>query len=99
MTAPIVARRVEIGPARPGEFEWVYEATEAGEGIAGMAFRCPCGCGREGLIDFSPGRSPSLRWDGSETAPTLEGAITLAGCLKDSRWRLVAGFWRAWERV
>lgn len=99
MAAALPARRVELGPARPGEFEWVYEATDAGEGIAGMAFRCPCGCGREGLIEFSPARIPSLRWDGSESRPTLDGAVTLAVCPSKSRWRLVAGFWRAWEHL
>lgn len=99
MTAPVPARRVAIGPARPGEFEYAYEATDAGEGIAGLAFRCPCGCGHEGLLDFSPALTPSWTWDGDEDKPTLDGAVALAACPKASRWRLFKGHWRPWERL
>lgn len=47
----------------------------------GMAFRCPCGCGRESWLPFEPhGRpGPSWEWDGNETAPTLKPSILFKG--------------------
>lgn len=75
----------------PGAFEI---RGVAGEG--GIAFRCPCGCGREGYCPFRNAedvdRHPTWEWDGNREAPTLTPSILfIGGC----QWHgfLTAGEW------
>jgi hypothetical protein len=53
------------------------------QGIGGILYNCPCGCGRIGGVDFNP-RNPShseavgravWNWDGNEHNPTLTPSI------------------------
>lgn len=49
-------------------------------GAAGIAFRCPCGCGEEGYlpvrIPFAPATSSTdWEWDGNAEAPTISPSV------------------------
>lgn len=58
------------------------------EQIAGIGFRCPCGCKREGYLPLrdQDNTGPSWVWDGSKTAPTLEPSILQVGGCKWHGW-------------
>lgn len=58
-------------------------------------FRCPCGCGDFARIpvgkDAKPAVSPSWKWNGSLTEPTLEPSVHQLNCgwhgyLRDGYW-------------
>lgn len=71
----------------PGAYEFVEHRDS---GSSGMAFICPCGCGREGYLPFRPESSPSWQWNGDRQRPTLTPSILqVGGC----RWHgyLTAG--------
>jgi hypothetical protein len=72
----------------PGAIEFVGHKDAAG--TAGLAFMCPCGCGREGYLPFRPEPSPSWEWDGNREAPTLKPSIQQVGGCKWHGW-LTAG--------
>lgn len=64
------------------------------EGGIGMAFRCPCGCGRDGYLPIRPpdDHGPSWEWNGDRQRPTLKPSIQqVGGC----RWHgyLRNGVW------
>lgn len=56
----------------------------------GLLFMCPCGCGREGCLPFSPDLSPSWQFDGNKSAPKLTPSILQVGGCKWHGW-LTAG--------
>ena len=73
---------------RPGVID--LRTVDKGGRVAGMGFRCPCGCGREGWLPFEdrPGAAPSWSWDGDVAAPTLTPSVQqVGGCL-----------WHGWLR-
>jgi hypothetical protein len=59
----------------------------------GMAFVCPCGCGREGWLPFKPEPSPSWNWNGNSLHPTLTPSVQQVGGCRWHGW-LEAGVWR-----
>ncbi len=65
--------------------------------ILGMVFRCPCGCGSIGSLDFrndNPDQHPSWTWDGNQEMPTLTPSVLKNS---DCRWHgyLTAGVWES----
>lgn len=79
---------------KPGAYEYV-ENTE--HDVAGIDFRCPCGCGKLGYLPFSTGNpneeGPHWKFNGDSNAPTLQPSVLQkTGC----KWHgyLSAGEWR-----
>lgn len=67
-------------------------------GIAGIGFRCPCGCGMEGYLPIraqgSPRtEAPEWEWDGNELAPTLYPSVYNSGLPCQWHGWLRAGQW------
>lgn len=72
-----------------------------GEGIAGIGFRCPCGCGNEGYLpvrapEMERTQRPEWEWDGNTVAPTLSPSVFNTGMpckwhgyLRNGEWVLV----------
>ena len=58
----------------------------------GIAFVCPCGCGRQGWLPFRPAPSPSWEWNGNSIKPTLTPSIQQVGGCRWHGW-LRAGVW------
>ncbi len=67
--------------------------------VAGVGFRCPCGCGREGYLPIraeghARTQTPEWEWNGSEDAATLRPSVLqIGGCcwhgwLTDGEWRV-----------
>lgn len=88
------ATRVEYIRAPEGQQPGAYEIRGSIE-EGGMAFRCPCGCGREGYNPFRTTENvehPSWVWDGNADAPTLTPSILFVG---GCQWHgfLTAGEW------
>ena len=63
-----------------------------------MWFCCPCGCGAFSRIpvgeNVKPDQSPSWKWNGSKTEPTLEPSVNQLNCgwhgwLRDGYWESV----------
>ena len=78
-------------PLLPGEFE--YTGMDGKDGIYGMAFVCPCGCGAVGVLSFEAyDNHPKWNWDGNEESPTLTPSVQRTG---DCRWHgyLTNGEW------
>lgn len=46
--------------------------------VAGIAFRCPCGCGYESWLPIKPDER-GWQWDGDFEAPTLTPSILQSG--------------------
>lgn len=76
----------------PGAFEFTIDSNHW---VTGMAFRCPCGCGREGYLPFKPEKSPSWEFNGDVDKPTLKPSVLqVGGCrwhgwLKQGQWHSV----------
>lgn len=71
------------------EFRQWYNRDE----IAGLGFRCPCGCGREGYLPLDrDSKHPSWSWDGNLEKPTLTPSVLqIGGCqwhgwLRNGEW-------------
>jgi hypothetical protein len=61
----------------------------------GIAFICPCGCGRESYLRRSPVEcGPSWDFSGTVDAPTLEPSIYNAGMPCQWHGWLRAGYWQ-----
>lgn len=63
--------------------------------LVGIAFNCPCGCGREGYLPLDPSSpGPRWDWDGNREAPTLTPSVLFKG---GCEWHgfLTAGEWRS----
>lgn len=63
--------------------------------VAGIAFRCPCGCGYQAWLPVDQQDHPhSWNWDGNRDAPTLTPSILQSGL--PCKWHgfLTAGEWR-----
>jgi hypothetical protein len=91
MTARIRATPVDdIDDAHgtPGAFEIIEHADSSS---AGVGFICPCGCGREGYLSFTP-PGPQWTWDGNREAPTLTPSVQQVGGCRWHGW-LRAGEW------
>ena len=70
------------------------------KGVAGIGFRCPCGCGQEGYLPIRmAGRertqAPEWEWDGNEETPTLTPSVYNSGL--PCKWHgfLTAGVWKS----
>ncbi|MBV2147892.1 hypothetical protein KRZ98_06255 [Sphingobium sp. AS12] len=67
------------------------------DGVAGIAFRCPCGCGSEGYLPIQLNgmdrRGPEWEWDGNPETPTLSPSVFNTGM--PCKWHgwLLAGEW------
>lgn len=78
----VVARLVEDIDAPAGQVAGSIEMRLAyqSEGIAGIAFRCPCGCGEEGYLPIRASGAertdmPEWEWDGNAQAPTVSPSV------------------------
>lgn len=63
--------------------------------VAGIAFRCPCGCSHQAWLPVDRQDHPhSWIWDGNRDAPTLTPSILQSGL--PCKWHgfLTAGEWR-----
>lgn len=69
---------------------------EADDGLATLWFFCPCGCGQKSILEvgngFKPEDTPSWKWNGSRTDPTLEPSVNW-----QNHWHgyLRLGYWEA----
>lgn len=77
--ADVQGRRVKKVAGRagrePGSFEFVVNQHRE---IAGLKYRCPCGCGSVGLLPFRgkyDGTADQWDWDGNEEKPTLQPSV------------------------
>lgn len=67
------------------------------DGVAGIAFRCPCGCGQEGYLPIRvpdmARTGPEWDWDGNAEAPTVSPSVFNTGF--PCKWHgwLRAGVW------
>jgi hypothetical protein len=55
-----------------------------GKGVAGIGFRCPCGCGAEGYLPIrmkgtARTETPEWEWDGDEKKPALSPSVFNSG--------------------
>lgn len=93
LTAPVQGRRVELvfDDRAPGVFGYDEDPLARG----GLFFRCPCGCGRLGHLNFNPAFAEGrglVSWDGNVDRPTIAEPIAHFGrCTW--RGRLEAGVW------
>lgn len=77
----------------PGAIE--FREWHTRDEIAGLGFRCPCGCGREGYLPFArEGDHPSWEWDGNLEKPTLTPSVLQVGGCRWHGW-LRNGEWKA----
>ena len=75
------------------EFRQMYRTGE----LAGLGFRCPCGCGKEGYLPFRDSakqHGPSWEWDGDQVKPTLKPSVLQVGGCRWHGW-LTAGEWKS----
>jgi Family of unknown function (DUF6527) len=91
MTSEVVGQKVnswedlESDHRVPGR--WMFSLrseSDPVQGIGGILYVCPCGCGRVGGLDFhprnpkyanQPGGRAAWNWDGNEERPTLTPSI------------------------
>lgn len=64
-------------------------------GVAGIAFRCPCGCGEDSWLPVNRpgGESRGWTWDGNLEAPTLAPSVFQSGLPCQWHGYLIAGEW------
>lgn len=72
---------------------WPDNDERAGD-VAGIAFRCPCGCGNESWLPVSIGDRGWL-WDGNIEKPTLTPSVLQSGLPCKWHGYLTAGEWRS----
>jgi hypothetical protein len=75
----VPAKRVDeldVPDCPAGAFEYYSQGDRE---IAGMMYRCPCGCGVLGSLAFRPAPSPSWQWDGNTEVPTLSPSVHHVG--------------------
>lgn len=70
-------------PSNPGELIWTGRLGK--EGIFGIVFCCPCGCGETGALALDvPGNEGEIerwQWNGDRDKPTLTPSIQkTTGC-------------------
>lgn len=86
------AIRVEDIDEGDGQKPGAYEIRRY-DGETGIAFRCPCGCGREGYLPIRPQEvGPSWDFDGCADAPTVNPSVLFRGGCQWHGW-LHAGEW------
>lgn len=85
---------IDIALGVPGAIE--LRTRQGDTKVAGIAFVCPCGCGREGWLPIvterRPETSPAWTWDGNREAPTLTPSVLQVGGCRWHGW-LRAGLW------
>lgn len=103
LAKPVKARRVEDLDGTAGKAPGTFELLEGRPPDVGasMYYRCPCGCGKEGVLDlipmtdktsttFKPRSRPQWGWDGNPDKPTLHPSINdkdhWHGWLKNGFW-------------
>lgn len=64
--------------------------------VGGLVFVCPCGCGTQGSLNFTEGKSPLWKWNGKVDSPTLHPSILQGSCgwhgwLEDGHWIKLRG--------
>lgn len=67
--------RDALGTPGAIEIRPVYKGTA----IGGIAFVCPCGCGRDGWLPLKPERANGWEWNGDHAKPTLSPSILQSG--------------------
>jgi hypothetical protein len=83
--ATLVDSIKDLDASVPGAYQvLVYHSDK--DKTAGMAFICPCGCGREGYLPFRPAPSPSWEFDGNIESPTLHPSIQQVGGCQWHGW-------------
>jgi len=61
--------------------------------MGGIAFICPCGCGREGYLPMKGNGHPQeWSWDGNRDSPTVTPSVQFVGGCRWHGW-LRAGEW------
>lgn len=88
----ILVEDVDADGAPAGAFE--FYRSEARD-VAGMFFKCPCGCGKVSALSFKPDIPPAWQWDGNRESPTLtpsvhdnpQGVTHWHGFLTNGEWR------------
>lgn len=73
----------DLGSREPGMGEWATDKrSERTDGIVGLMFMCPCGCGEICAIDTqAKGKRPVWLWNGDTKKPTLRPSLLrTAGC-------------------
>lgn len=84
-----------IEETEPGVFAYRHDAKT--DEAVGMMFRCPCGCGSMGSIDFRLNRKghPMWDWDGNISKPTISPSIHRLEDDGSSHWHgfLKEGIW------
>lgn len=87
---------VEDIDEEPGRAAGAIEIRAYGEGGVGFAFRCPCGCGRDGYLPIRPQQAPgpSWEWDGNRERPTLNPSVLQVGGCQWHGW-LRNGVWES----
>lgn len=63
--------------------------------LAGIAFRCPCGCGFDSWLPINgPEKDHGWNWDGNREAPTLTPSVLQSGLPCQWHGYLTAGEWK-----
>lgn len=80
------AARVENIDEGAGLSPGAYEIRRF-DGETGIAFRCPCGCGREGYLPIRPQDvGPSWEFNGNDDAPTVSPSVLFTGGCQWHGW-------------
>lgn len=76
---------------------YMFRRMSPGQRPAGMAFICPCGCGRESWMAFEGGGQPGRNWFWNDDLenPTLSPSVHNTGM--PCKWHgwLRDGYWEA----
>ena len=76
-------------PLEAGDWEYVFEDAAGVLSVAGLAARCPCGCG-EAFLDFGAAAERRFHCDAAEL-PTVTETVVFPACR--GRFRLIVGVW------
>lgn len=80
------ATRVDDIHEGEGKLPGAYELRRY-DGETGIAFRCPCGCGKEGYLPIRPQDiGPSWEFDGNDASPTVSPSVLFTGGCKWHGW-------------
>lgn len=70
----------------PGAFTFYTRYSDPENKIAGLLFKCPCGCGDTCGINFHEDFEPRWDWDGNKEKPTVSPSIQRIGDCKWHGW-------------
>lgn len=92
MIKAVIVEDIDVHLSTPGAVEIRFYP----EGlVGGLAFVCPCGCGREGYLPVeTDSHGPRWDWDGNCEQPTLTPSVLFRG---GCEWHgyLTKGEWRS----